>query len=338
VLQQHPSEFFQVIRHEIISEQQTQWLSRSVDIQMLAHSMGQQHRNKQHLLEMIGTLGQSLDKVRINGLPAGALREILFRKLLSAWRSGNWKIISSENIWNELLWEVCVKHGVSKEAFVLALTKSRSLFPPALQLTFDQLRARVRPPQPLNGGIAVRKKAATSKTPTAKLPAQGISVRNAGIVLLSGYVQTLFARLGIIAEGKFLSSSLQAEAVHYLQYVVTGLSRTDEALLPLNKVMCGLPLSHPVADGVAVKEEQRQLIEGLIKAAIGHWPAIGGCTIEGFRGNWLVRDGVLNESVDKWELRVEKRPYDVLIQRSPFAFSIIRYPWMNKPLHVTWPY
>lgn len=338
ILQHHPSEFLQVIRREMITEQQMQWLSSSLKVKTLAQSIGQLHRDKQSQLTMVADLGGALRDVRIAGLPAAVLQEIIFRKLITAWKSGNWKIISSDNIWNELLWEVCVKYAVPRETFVQAVYKSRTLFPPALQLTFEQLRTRVRAAQTTAIKPEAKKKKLSVSTLSQQTPVQGIAVRNAGIVLLSSYVQTLFTRLGLVDKGKFISSSLQADAVHYLQYVITGLSRTDEALLPLNKVFCGLPLSHPVAEGIAISEEHRKLMDGLIKAAIGHWPAIEGCTLEAFRGNWLVRDGILSELPDKWELRVEKRPYDVLIQRSPFAFSIIRYPWMDKPLHVTWRY
>ena len=166
----------------------------------------------------------------------------------------------------------------------------------------------------------------------------GIAVRNAGIVLLSTYIEMLFERLGIVKNKKFLNAAAQADAVHYLQYVVTGLCKTEEALLPLNKVLCGLPLSEPIHDEIIISDENKKLINGLVKAAISHWPAIGDTSINGFRGNWLVRDGLLVEHDDKWELTLEKRAYDVLIHKSPFSFSIIKYAWMDKPLHVTWPY
>ncbi len=99
-----------------------------------------------------------------------------------------------------------------------------------------------------------------------------------------------------------------------------------------------MPLSNPIREGITLSANERILVDGLIKAAIGYWPAIGNCSIDGFRGNWLVRDGLLTEFEDKWELTVEKRSYDILIHKSPFSFSIIKYPWMAKPLHVTWPY
>jgi len=97
-------------------------------------------------------------------------------------------------------------------------------------------------------------------------------------------------------------------------------------------------LSYPVKEDIDISEKEKNIIDGLISAAISHWPRIGKCSVDGFRGNWLVRDGLLTEQDDRWELTVEKRAYDLLISKSPFSFSIIRYPWMPKPLYVTWPY
>lgn len=166
----------------------------------------------------------------------------------------------------------------------------------------------------------------------------GTPVKNAGVVLLNNYIPMLFRRLGLTAGRMFLDADKQVDAVHYLQYVITGLTHTEETFLALNKVLCGLPLSAPVSEGINIAEDQDRLISGLIEAAIGYWPAIGNSSIDGFRGNWLVRDGLLVELEERWELAVERRAYDLLINKSPFSFSIIKYPWMSKPLHVQWPY
>jgi len=166
----------------------------------------------------------------------------------------------------------------------------------------------------------------------------GIAVRNAGIVLLNSYIPLLFERLTLVQDRNFTSIENQKNAVQYLQYVITGLTATDEVYLSLNKVLCGLSLTDSVPVGVEISDPNKHLIDGLILAAISHWPEIGDCSTDGFRGNWLVRDGMLKELEDRWELIVDKRAYDILINRSPFAFSVIKYPWMSKPLYVNWPY
>ncbi|MCA6068158.1 hypothetical protein JI747_013260 [Chryseobacterium sp. RG1] len=166
----------------------------------------------------------------------------------------------------------------------------------------------------------------------------GIIVRNAGIVILNNYFVILFERLGLLHEKKFTSLENQSKAAQFLQYLVTGLSNTEEIDLPLNKVLCGLPLTSTIPDTIDITAENQVLINSLLQAAISYWSVIGDSSLDGFRGNWLVRNGILTESADKWELTVDKRAYDILINKSPFSFSIIKFPWMEKPLHVTWPY
>jgi len=165
-----------------------------------------------------------------------------------------------------------------------------------------------------------------------------IYVQNAGLVLINRYIPMLFERLGLIDENKKFSNDGQLNAVQYLQFVATGLMQTPEPTLTLNKILCGIPLNEPIKDEIILANQEIELIEQLLTAMIGYWSAIGSSSIDGFRGNWLIRDGLLIEHADKWELTIEKRAYDLLIHQSPFTFSIIKYPWMKKPLYVQWPH
>jgi len=165
---------------------------------------------------------------------------------------------------------------------------------------------------------------------------QGIRIRNAGMVLLNNYIPMLFERLKLTEARQFVSESAQLQAMHYLQFVTTGRSHTEEYDLILNKILCGVIPTHPVINGIDISKEEIDLIEGMIQAVIGHWSAIGQSSVEGFRDKWLVRDGLMVETPERWELTVDRRAYDVLINQSPFSFSIIHFPWMTKPLHVYW--
>ncbi len=164
----------------------------------------------------------------------------------------------------------------------------------------------------------------------------GIVVKNAGLVLLNNYLTILFERLNLINEGKFISEQSQEDAVHYLQYIVTGLTDSRESSLILNKILCGLPLSAPVKSNIFISETQKDLIVGMINSSIEYWRAIGNSSVNGFRDNWLAREGALKEEKGRWSLTVEKRAYDILISQCPFSFSIINFPWMQKPLYVNW--
>jgi hypothetical protein len=105
----------------------------------------------------------------------------------------------------------------------------------------------------------------------------------------------------------------------------------------LNKLICGLGVTQPVEAGITLSQSDIDTVHSLIDAVCNYWPAIGKTSIDGFRGNWLVRNGTLTEAQDHWDLIVEKRVYDILISRSPLSYSIVKLPWMEKPIYVTWP-
>lgn len=164
-----------------------------------------------------------------------------------------------------------------------------------------------------------------------------IRINNAGMVIMQSYFLPLLQRLQLTADKKFVDEQAQRRAVHYLQFLVRGKTRTEEQYLALNKLLCGLPLNDPLEVEFDMTEAQVELCNGLLTSVINYWPAIGKSSIDGFRGNFLVRDGLLTETADHWDLRVERRPYDMLLSRSPYTFSVIRLPWMQKALYVTWP-
>ncbi|CAM4139376.1 contractile injection system tape measure protein [Pseudoalteromonas byunsanensis] len=164
-----------------------------------------------------------------------------------------------------------------------------------------------------------------------------MSVPNAGLVLIQSFIPHLFDRLGLVSDDKFISEEKQRAAVHYLQFLVTGQSTTEEHHLVLNKLLCGHGVTHPVEAGITLPQSEIDTIHSLIEAVCNYWPAIGKTSVDGFRGNWLVRSGTLTEAPDHWDLIVEKRVYDILISRSPLSYSIVKLPWMEKPIYVTWP-
>lgn len=332
--------FFQILKKEFVSEAQTDWLSRNIHFNVLCTSVSKLDQSKESYLRILEKFYHTLGRITIKGIHAKDLQSLLLRKVLNAAANDNWRLISIDKIWNELIWEVVTKKGISKKSFLMDIEKHIYQFPLSLQLSFREITQVEKQTIKTKKNMEMlsefeKQKPVKSTKVTVK---ESIPVRNAGIVLLNSYVHMLFERLNLVHNNEFTSIENQISAAQYLQYVVTGLTVTEENFLPLNKVMCGLPLNQPIPDEIEIPEQNKTLITGLITAAISYWDAIGDCSIDGFRGNWLVRNGLLTEHEERWELVVEKRAYDILISRSPFAFSIIKYPWMAKPLHVVWPY
>lgn len=339
ILIHYPEKLLLVLKKESISESQMLWLSSSINVELFIRSISLIEKSTQPALTAFSKFYTALENISMPGNTSQELQQIVFRMLIRALITNNWKVISPDEVLKDLLHEISVTKNVSKTAFIRQMIEHKNLLPSVFQLSLEKLPegVSVKPALPLKQDVSnkIRQLMKTNHKPTTKT---GTPVRNAGIVLLNSYISMLFERLNLVQDKKFKEENAQEQAVHYLQYVATGMCQSEETELVLNKVLCGLPLSHPVHDSLDISDENKNLVEGLIKAAINYWSAIGDCSIDGFRGNWLVRDGLLIEHEDKWELIVEKRAYDILINHSPFSFSIIKYTWMNKPLHVSWPY
>lgn len=159
---------------------------------------------------------------------------------------------------------------------------------------------------------------------------------DAGLVLLHYYFPQLFARLGLLEGQLFTTPEAAARAIAALHYLATGQERTESDSLPLCKLLTGVPLDTRVP-GAELSDEQRRLCDSVLQAVIAQWPAIGEQSLDGFRGNFLRRQGTLVQDSEGWTLTVEKRAYDLLIARSPFHFAIVRHRWMPQPIRVTWP-
>jgi hypothetical protein len=338
LIQQQPLAILAAIRGQKISESQLLRFAQSIHFETLIASLRTLYTAQQQELKNIQKLHENMAFTSIHGMSTKSLQEIIIKKVVTAWRTANWNLITSNSIWNELLWETS-KKGVQPQDFFAAVNAVITMLPTALVVTYKSTVA--------NSKTAVETAPKTSikpinelpmTTPTETFPDEGISVPNAGIVMLNSYFLMLLERLGAVKNNAFVSDEAQLDAIHYLQFIVTGMTETDESLLTLNKILVGLSPMVPVKNSVEMTQEQKDLINGMINAAINYWPAIGQTSVDGFRGNWLVREGILRETEDRWELTVEKRAYDILMLKSPFSFSIIKLPWMDKPLHVTWPF
>src|SRR5690606_13651680 len=122
-----------------------------------------------------------------------------------------------------------------------------------------------------------------------------IAIKDAGIVILTNFIPTLFERLGLTSEGTFRTRECQERAVLYLQYLIRGTLDGEELLLPLNKLLCGLGIEEPIEENVMITKNDRSLMEKLIDGAIAYWPSLSDSTVSRFRVNWLIREGLLEE-------------------------------------------
>lgn len=78
------------------------------------------------------------------------------------------------------------------------------------------------------------------------------------------------------------------------------------------------------------------LIESLLTAIIARWQVLGNTSIGGLQSTFIQREGVLSVTPKHWQLNIIPRPFDMLLDKLPWSFQTIKYPWMDLPLFVQW--
>ncbi|TAM96935.1 MAG: hypothetical protein EPN39_12545 [Chitinophagaceae bacterium] len=163
-----------------------------------------------------------------------------------------------------------------------------------------------------------------------------IYISNAGLVLFHPFLSTYFNRLGLMEKGKFVNEEAIIRGVYLLQFLVDGKEQHPEHELVLNKILCGMPVEKPMPAEVAFGEQDKEISMELLNVMKERWEKVKDTSVEGFRASFLQRNGALTATEDSWNLRVEQRGYDVLLQTLPWSFSMIKASWMEKILYVEW--
>jgi len=164
-----------------------------------------------------------------------------------------------------------------------------------------------------------------------------IYIDNAGLVILWPYIQGFFDRLGYLKDKKeFIDTETIYRAVNILQYVVTGQTGQPEYELTLNKLLCGLEITEPVPVEVTVTEKEKDECRQMLEAAVQNWEVLKNTSIDGLRSTFLNRQGILSRQAGGWKVFVERDTIDILLDRLPWAISVIRLPWSKELIYVEW--
>lgn len=165
---------------------------------------------------------------------------------------------------------------------------------------------------------------------------QPIVVPNAGLILLSVYFERLFQGLGWWEEGRFIDTVCAHRAIRLCGYLSTGQRSTRDIDLALCKVMCGVSLDTCILPAPPLEQSVYDTADSLLTAVINHWTALGNTTNEGLQTSFLTRNGWLVKEPDHWTLNVEGKAFDMLLDQLPWAYSLIKHPWMSQAIVTHW--
>lgn len=161
-------------------------------------------------------------------------------------------------------------------------------------------------------------------------------IDNAGLVLLWPFLPRFFENMRLVKDKAFVDEFAPHKAIALLQFLADGSVEPPEYLLPLNKVLCGIPLETPFEAVVELEKEELEAAASFLEAVIANAPILKNMSIEGFRNTFLRRKGILSFEDGHWMLRVERETYDLVLDRFPWPFKIVKLPWMAYVLYVDW--
>jgi hypothetical protein len=165
----------------------------------------------------------------------------------------------------------------------------------------------------------------------------GMVMPNAGLILIHPFLPALLETLGLLEKDKNIPVNLLPKAAAILYYLANGEEEPFEFELGLIKVLIGMhPMDAlPISSGLISEAEKEECVN-MLKSAILHWKALGNTSVAGIQQSFLSRRGLLTGGDEHWSLTLETKTYDLLLEQLPWSISIIKHPWMLKPIYTEW--
>lgn len=166
-----------------------------------------------------------------------------------------------------------------------------------------------------------------------------IPVANAGLCLFAPWIIRLFGMLDLLAKDRKDLKDMDARirAIFILQRLVTAEQREyKESDLAFNRLLVACPFNVPLPKSNEQTDKEIETVESMLAGVKANWPKMANTSIGGFQRSFIERDGQLEQQEGKWVLTVENKAYDILLDSLPWSYKMIRFPWLKKPISVSW--
>lgn len=159
---------------------------------------------------------------------------------------------------------------------------------------------------------------------------------NAGLVVIWSFLPHLLSNLGWTENQEFKSEAYRERALMLLHYVVCEQTEALESELLLNKILLGWPIDAPCAVEIVLTSTEKEAVEEMLTVILGYNQRLKKGSVDGFRGNFLLREGGLSDLPDCWQMHVEQKPFDIMLDGFPWSWNTVKSPWMDKAMFVAW--
>lgn len=166
-----------------------------------------------------------------------------------------------------------------------------------------------------------------------------IPVTNAGLCLFAPWIIRLFGMLELLSEDRKDLKDMDARirAIFILQRLVTAEQREyKESDLAFNRLLAACPFNVPIPKNLELTDKEVETVESMLAGVKANWPKMENTSIGVFQRSFIEREGQLEQRENKWVLTVENNAYDILLDSLPWSYKMIRFPWLKKPISVSW--
>jgi Contractile injection system tape measure protein len=155
-------------------------------------------------------------------------------------------------------------------------------------------------------------------------------ISNAGLVILHPFLNSLFEQLELCEKEIWKSKKSQHKAILLSQFLITGQEKMYENELVLNKILCGLPTDSVVNTNLKFTKKEKEKCKSLLEAVLEYWKTMSKSSIEALQQTFLQREGKLEIQTNGFELWVEEKGYDILLDQLPWGIGMVKTPWMEE--------
>jgi hypothetical protein len=185
---------------------------------------------------------------------------------------------------------------------------------------------------------AARRAAEPRQASAAAVDAQLVAL--AGLVLLHPYLPRFLGGCGVLdSAGRAIPEARLPRACAVLHALACGEAgmALAEHQLPLIKLLLGRAPDQPLSAALPRPDASDLAeIDSLLAAVCSHWKALGKTSAAGLRLSFLQRRGLLRPADGAWQLNMQSESFDMLLDLLPWAISLVKLPWMARPLMVEW--
>jgi hypothetical protein len=138
------------------------------------------------------------------------------------------------------------------------------------------------------------------------------------------------------SEEQFRNTEMKHRAAFLLHRLLFPGQRPREHKMMLNKIICGITLAEPLYLNFRATTTETREMKQLLNAIIDHWAPLKNTSHQGLLQSFFIREGLMKRQERDWQVHVERKGVDLLLDQIPWSYSMLKFPWNNFIIFTAW--